>query len=160
MFTSGLCCFWGYSEATQHCHFSLGSGKISITKSDTSATGRDDDLCDMGPGCVQVSSFLTSESPEIIGRGRNKKPHRSLEVPLIAPSYLWCLQLAANLELYVSFSGRKISSWFKCLYGKHSFVFPSAPWAPFDLSPVSHDKIIGRGKFFFLQPHKPSCTLS
>lgn len=98
---------WDCPEDTHDCHFSLGTGETSITKSDRMARGRDDHLCDMGPGCVQESSFLTSESPEIHGHCRNKKPHRSLEIPFIAPSYLWYLQLSANLELYVSFSGKK-----------------------------------------------------
>lgn len=135
---------WGYLEATQHCHFSLGSDETPITKSDRSAAGRDDHLCDMGPGRGQESSFLNSESPEIHGRGRNKKPHRSLEVRLIAPSYLQCLQLSANLELYVLFSGKKTpkSSCFKCLYENTHSSFPLLLGLPL----ISHQYLMSRSQ--------------
>lgn len=130
---------WGYPEATQHCHFSLGSGETSITKSDRLDRQR------WPPVWHGIWARAGQQLPHqwvsrIHGHGRNKKPHRSLEVPLTAPSYLWCLQLAANLELYVLFSGKKYHPILNaCMENAHS-SFPLLLGLPL----ISHQYLMSR----------------
>lgn len=71
--------------------------------------GRGDHLCAVGPG-TSIHSWQ---------QGSCTDP----KAPLTAPSCLCSFQLAANSELFVSFSGGKKIVFFKWLCGKHSF-FP------------------------------------